>query len=50
MAKEKRLKSDEIVVVLITGSGLKDIDSVLKVVKKPHYIKPDINDVGKILV
>ena len=47
MSREKRLKSDESVVVLVTGSGLKDIDSALKAAKKPHYIKPDINDVEK---
>lgn len=47
MAKEKRLRLNETVVVLVTGSGLKDIDSALKAVKQPHYIKPDINDVEK---
>jgi len=49
MSREKRLKSDEIVVVLVTGSGLKDIDSALKAVKKPHYIKPNLKEVKKIL-
>jgi threonine synthase len=49
MLREKRLKPDETVVVLATGSGLKDIDSALKAVKKPHYIKPDIKEVKKIL-
>ncbi|MBU2598908.1 MAG: threonine synthase [Actinobacteria bacterium] len=48
MSREKRLKSDEIVVILVTGSGLKDIDSALKAVKKPHYIKPNIKEVEKI--
>jgi len=47
MSREKRLKSDESVVVLVTGSGLKDIDSALKAVKKPHYIKPNIEEVEK---
>mgnify|MGYP003681888742 CR=1 FL=1 len=47
MSREKRLKPDETVFVLVTGSGLKDIDSALKAVKQPHYIKPDINDVEK---
>jgi threonine synthase len=49
MLREKRLKPDETVVVLATGSGLKDIDSAMKAVKKPHYIKPDIKEVKKIL-
>jgi threonine synthase len=49
MSREKRLKPDETVVVLATGSGLKDIDSAMKAVKKPHYIKPDIKEVKKIL-
>ena len=44
---EKRLRSDETVVVLVTGSGLKDIDSAMKVVKQPHYIKPNIEEVEK---
>lgn len=50
MSREKRLRSDETVVVLVTGSGLKDIDSALKTVKQPHYIKPNIEEVEENLV
>ena len=47
MSREKRLRPDETVAIIVTGSGLKDIGSALKAVKKPHYIKPDMNDVEK---
>ena len=50
MVKERRLDPDETVVILVTGSGLKDIDSALKAVKQPHYIKPSLKEVEKILV
>jgi len=50
MSREKRLKPDETVAVLVTGSGLKDIDSALKTVKQPHYIKPNIEEVEENLV
>jgi len=50
MSREKKLKPDETVAILVTGSGLKDIDSALKAVKQPHYIKPNLKEVEKILV
>ncbi|MCK5686260.1 pyridoxal-phosphate dependent enzyme, partial [bacterium] len=40
---------DENVAVIITGNGLKDIDSAMKAVGKPHIIDPSIENVAKIL-
>jgi threonine synthase len=40
---------DERVVVLATGSGLKDIATAIKSVKQPHVIAPDIEDVRRVI-
>lgn len=40
--KENKFSKDETIVVLITGSGLKDIDSAMKAIKIPQAIPPKI--------
>jgi threonine synthase len=50
----KYRKEDKIIgksknVVLLTGSGLKDINAVKSTIKIPEAIKPDINDLMKLL-
>jgi len=47
MINEGKIKEEEEIVVLITGNGLKDIESVIKSVKEPYYINNNINDVKK---
>lgn len=47
MINEGKIKEEEKIVVLITGNGLKDIESVIKSVKEPYYINNNINDVKK---
>lgn len=44
--KEGKIGSNEMVVVLITGTGLKDIPAAMKVVEMPAPIEPDINAVN----
>ena len=39
-AREGKVGSEERVVVLVTGSGLKDVDSAMKAAGEPHYISP----------
>ena len=44
-----RVKSGESVVVLISGSGLKDVQSAMKSVGKPFVIKPEIDELRKLV-
>ncbi|MGK5088221.1 threonine synthase [Bdellovibrionota bacterium FG-2] len=39
---QTRVRSDETVVALITGNGLKDVASAMKAVGKPHLIEPNM--------
>ncbi|MDY6877499.1 MAG: threonine synthase [Chloroflexota bacterium] len=41
---------DDKVVVLSTGSGLKDVASAMKAVGQPHTVAPDLEDVKRALV
>lgn len=45
-----KIKENEKIVVLITGNGLKDIDSAIKAVEEPYYINNDLNDVKKFMI
>jgi len=47
--REKLIKRDSKVVVLITGNGLKDIDSAMKAVSVPIEIEPKIEEVKRAL-
>jgi len=42
------IEKSKISVILVTGSGLKDIDSVLKNLKEPEKIEPSIEEFDKI--
>jgi threonine synthase len=44
-AKEGRVGADESVVVVITGSGLKDVNSAIRAAGQPHLIEPDLKAV-----
>jgi len=50
MVHKGKIKEDEKIVVLITGNGLKDIESAIKAVGEPYYIDNDINDVKKYVI
>lgn len=43
------VEEDETVVLLVTGSGLKDIESAMKSTRKPFRIQPDIEELKGIL-
>ncbi len=45
-AKDGRVRQDDTVVVLITGTGLKDIPAAMKVINIPEAIEPDIKLLG----
>jgi threonine synthase len=47
--KEGKVKENESVVLLVTGNGLKDVQSAMKSVGKPFLIKPDIGDLKKLV-
>lgn len=49
LAKEGRLRKDEKVALIVTGNGLKDIKSAMSAVTKPMVVKPDINELKKLL-
>jgi threonine synthase len=44
-AQTGRVGADESVVVVITGNGLKDVNSAIKAAGQPHLIKPDLKAV-----
>ena len=44
-ARAGRIGQDERVVVVITGSGLKDVPSAVKAAGQAHTIEPDLNAV-----
>jgi len=48
--KEGKVKENESVVLLISGNGLKDVQSAMKSVGKPYVIKPDIADLKKLVL
>jgi len=45
--REGKISKKDKVVVIITGNGLKDIDSAMKSVKEPIFIEPNIEEVKK---
>jgi len=45
--KENKIKANETVVCLITGNGLKDVESAMKVAGEPILIEPKIEEVKK---
>ena len=47
--KEDKVKQNESVVLLISGNGLKDVQSAMKSVGKPYLIKPEINELKKLV-
>ena len=47
--KEGKVKESESVVLLISGNGLKDVQSAMKSVGKPYLIKPDITELKKLV-
>ena len=49
MAQHKKIESDELVVCLVSGSGLKDIANVATVVGKPLTVDPTIESVSEAL-
>jgi threonine synthase len=46
---ENKIKEDEKIVLLVSGNGLKDINSAMKSVGRPLKIKPDISELDKIV-
>ncbi|NLO90950.1 MAG: threonine synthase [Elusimicrobia bacterium] len=48
-AKQGRLKASDTAVLLVTGNGLKDINSAMKSVGAPHLIKPALSELKKLV-
>ncbi|MPN30524.1 Threonine synthase [bioreactor metagenome] len=47
--KEGIIQPDESVAIIITGNGLKDIQSAIKAAGRPILIRPDVEEVRKTL-
>jgi len=47
--RTNKIKDDEKIVILMSGNGLKDIDSAMKSVKDPLTTSPDIKELEKIV-
>ena len=39
-----KINEDETVVIVVSGSGLKDVKSAQRAVSRPELVKPDINE------
>ncbi len=48
-AAQGLVRENESVVLLVTGSGLKDVGAAMKSVGKPHVIKPDLGELKKLV-
>lgn len=48
-AAQGLVKENESVVLLVTGSGLKDVGAAMKSVGKPHVIRPDLGELKKLV-
>ncbi|MDT8285612.1 MAG: threonine synthase [Elusimicrobiales bacterium] len=48
-AAQGLIKENESVVLLVTGSGLKDVGAAMKSVGKPHVIRPDLGELKKLV-
>ena len=49
MCENGGIKSDESVLVMLTGNGLKDIDAARRAVKEPLRVRPDLDELSKLL-
>jgi len=49
MCENGAIKSDERVLLLLTGNGLKDIDAARRAVKEPLRVRPDLAELSKLL-
>ncbi len=49
MARDKKIETDELVVCLVSGSGLKDISNAAAAVSKPLTVDPNIESVSEVL-
>lgn len=47
--KEKKVRENESVVLMVTGNGLKDVQSAMKSVGKPIVIKPELAELKKVV-
>ncbi len=47
--KENKINNNELSVVLVTGNGLKDINAVIKNVRMPEPVQPDINSISNLI-
>jgi len=49
MCESGAIASGERVLLMITGNGLKDIDSARRAVKEPLRVRPDIDELARLL-
>lgn len=50
MAKQQELDPNEQVVVIVTGNGLKDIDTAIRAVGKPFLVEPDFEEIKQAVI
>jgi len=49
MVRQGRIRPEERIVVLVTGNGLKDVDSAIKASGTPHLIEPSLADLKRLM-
>lgn len=49
MSASGMIRSDETVLLMLTGNGLKDIDAVRGAVKEPMRVRPDMDELSRLI-
>jgi len=49
LVRQGRIDPEERIVVMVTGNGLKDVDSAIKATGKPHLIEPAMEDLRRLI-
>ncbi len=49
LVREGRIGPDERIVVMVTGNGLKDVESAIKATGKPYLIEPTMDDLRRLM-
>jgi len=49
LVRQGRIDPEERIVVLVTGNGLKDVDSAIKATGRPHLIEPTLEALRRLL-
>jgi threonine synthase len=49
MCASRLLRSEERILLMLTGNGLKDVDAARRALEKPYRVRPDLDDLSRLL-